>query len=343
MLDRNERQNLGIKKWVANKCRGTLCYATGVGKTRTAIKAIQAFLTKNSNKKIVIIVPTDNLKIQWMTELSKFGLFHEVSVEIINSAVKLQQKVDFILLDEVHRYASDQFFEIFKAKDPSIVLGLSATFDRLDGKQELLAKYCPVCDVITVKEAIANKWLSPYKEYKVLIEVEDIEVYRDANKAFLESFAVFNFDFDVAMKCLTNIIYRRSYAKAMGMSSGEIDAVIFTWNRTLKTRKAFVMDHPKKIEITRRILEARPFSKAITFSATIKQAEKIGIGYLVHSGKTKKKNRLTVDEFSRMSTGVINTAKSLDEGADIPGLNLGIILCNTSSKTQKTQRINNFI
>lgn len=119
-----------------------------------------------------------------MTELSKFGLFHEVSVEIINSAVKLQQKVDFILSDEVHRYASDQFFEIFKAKDPSIVLGLSATFDRLDGKQELLAKYCPVCDVITVKEAIANKWLSPYKEYKVLIEVEDIEVYREANKAF---------------------------------------------------------------------------------------------------------------------------------------------------------------
>ena len=31
MLDRNERQNLGIKKWVANKCRGTLCYCTGFG------------------------------------------------------------------------------------------------------------------------------------------------------------------------------------------------------------------------------------------------------------------------------------------------------------------------
>ena len=46
MLDRNERQNLGVRKWVANKCRGTLCYCTGFGKTRTAIKAIQLFLTK---------------------------------------------------------------------------------------------------------------------------------------------------------------------------------------------------------------------------------------------------------------------------------------------------------
>lgn len=244
---------------------------------------------------------------------------------------------------ECHRYAAESFYEIFKVKDPTIVLGLSATFDRLDGKHELLAKFCPVCDIVTVKEAIENKWLSPYKEYKVLIEVDDIQEYREHNRQFLESFAVFNFDFELAMNCLKNIIYRRHYAKTMGLSSAEIDAVTFTWNRALKARKAFVMDHPKKIEITRRILNARPFSKAITFSATIKQAEKIGIGYLVHSGKTKKKNRLTVDEFSRLNSGVINTAKSLDEGADIPGLNLGIILCNTSSKTQKTQRLGRII
>ena len=50
-------------------------------------------------------------------------------------------------------------------------------------------------------------------------------------------------------------------------------------------------------------------------------------------------NRMTLEEFSKLKTGVINTAKSLDEGADIKGLNLAIILCNTSSQTQKTQRV----
>lgn len=275
--------------------------------------------------------------------MSKFGLFHEVSVEIINSAVKLQEKVDFIILDECHRYASDQFYEIFRVKNPTIVLGLSATFNRLDGKHELLAKFCPVCDIISVKEAIENKWLSPYKEYKVILEVPDIEDYRLYNQQFYESFAVFNFEFETAMKCLTNIIFRRTYAKKMGLTSSEIDAVTFTWNRALKARKSFVMDHPKKVEVTKKILQARPLSKAITFSATIKQAEKIGIGYLVHSGKTKKKNRVTIEEFSKLKTGVINTAKSMDEGVDCQGLNLAIILCNTSSQTQKTQRVGRVI
>lgn len=343
MLDRNERQNLGVKKWVANKCRGTLCYCTGFGKTRTAIKAIQLFLTKNKNKQILVVVPTEHLKIQWMQELSKNGLFHDVKIEIINSSVKNTEKIDFIILDECHRYAAESFYEIFRTKDPSIVLGLSATFDRLDGKHELIAKFCPVCDEVTVKEAIENKWLSPYKEYKVLLEVDDIDEYRILNKQFFESFSVFNFDFKVAMQCLTNIIYRRSYGKHIGMSAKELDAVVFTWNRSLKGRKAFVMDHPKKIEITQAILHHRMNSKAITFSATIKQAEKIGMGYVVHSGKTKKKNRLTLEEFNRLKVGCINTAKSMDEGVDIKGLNLAIILCNTSSKTQKTQRVGRVI
>lgn len=241
---------------------------------------------------------------------------------------------------ECHRYASEQFFQIFKQRSPKLILGLSATFDRLDGKHQMLEQYCPVCDTITIKEAIENKWLSPYKEYKVLIEADDIEIYREANRQFNESFSAFDYNFKLAMDCVTNIISRRVYAKKMGMNTSEIDAITFTWGRALRERKSYIMNHPKKIEITKKILDYRQNSKAITFSATIKNAEKIGVGYIVHSGKTKKKNSLTIQEFSKLKKGCINTARSLDEGADIPGLNLAIVLCNSSSPTQKTQRVN---
>ena len=338
-MDRNERQNLGIKKWISSGCRGTLEWATGTGKTFAAIKAIKSFLSKNKNKKVLVVVPTEHLKVQWMQELSRFNLIYDVKVEIINSAVKRKEDVDFLVLDEAHRIPSDTFYEVFKVKDPEIVLGLSATFKRLDGREELLNKLCPVCDIITVKEAVENKWLSNYKEYKVLLEVDDIDLYKQYNAQFYNAFSFFNFSFDDAMKCLTNIIYRRTYGKRMNVSASEMDAIVFSWKEALKKRKSFVMDHPKKIEITKKILQARPNSKAITFSATIKQAEKIGNGFVVHSGKTKKKNKITLHEFSQISTGVIHTAKSLDEGVDIKGLNLAIILCNTSSQTQKTQRV----
>lgn len=342
-MDRTQRQVLGVKKWINAGCRGTLQWATGIGKTNAAIIAIKSFLERNKNKIIVVTVPTEYLKLQWMQKLNKASIFHEVSVEIINSAIKKHDKVDFLIIDEVHRIPSETFYTVFRERDPSIVLGLSATFHRLDGKHELLRKYCPICDIITINEAVRNKWLSPYKEYKVLLEPDDIADYRYYNQQFNESFSFFNYDFELAMKCLTNIIYRRTYGKNMGMKPAEVDAIVFTWNRMLVARKKYVTDHPKKIEITKKILAARRDKKAITFSATIKQAERVGEGYLIHSGKTKKKNRITTAEFSRLSKGVINAAKSLDEGADIEGLNLAIILCNFSSQTQKTQRLGRVI
>lgn len=133
------------------------------------------------------------------------------------------------------------------------------------------------------------------------------------------------------------------YDSTIKSLNSEVTANAFTWNRALQDRKSFVMNHPKKIEVTRQILRARPFSKSITFSATIAQAEKIGGGFIVHSGKTKKKNRLTVQEFSRLKTGCVHSSKALMEGIDIEGLNLAIILCGNSSATAKTQTIGRVI
>lgn len=342
-LDRTQRQLLGITKWRDSGCRGTLQWCTGVGKTRAALTAIKGFLTKNTGKIVVVVVPTDHLKLQWISELNKYRLLEYVKVEIINSAVKVDSHVDFLILDECHRIPSETFYEVFKQRNPSMVLGLSATFSRLDGRHELLDKFCPVCDVISIKEAIDNKWLSPYKEYKVIITPDDIEEYRQLNKTFNEMFAIFNFDFELAMNCLTNIVKRRVYAKKMGIPASDMDGIVFSWQKALKGRKAYVMNHPKKLELTRKILAYRQDKKAITFSATIAQAEKIGGGYVVHSKQTKKKNRISVEEFSQLPFGVMHTAKSLDEGADIKGLNLAIILSNTSSQTQKTQRLGRVI
>lgn len=339
-MNRSERQKLGVQKWIKNGCRGTLNWCTGTGKTRAGVIAIKSFLNYSPQSyPIKIIVPTEHLKNQWINILIHYKLFQYCSVEIINSAVNNKDEVTLLVLDEAHRYASDLFYKIFKQTNPKYVLGLSATFNRLDGKHELLNKFCPICDVITIKEAVENDWLSKYKEYKVFIDAPDIQKYREFNKEFLDSFAFFGNNWDLAMNCLTNAIKRNIYAKEMNCSRQEVDAQVFTWGRALKERKNFIMNHPKKIEITRLILRHRQDKKAITFSATIAQAEKIGIGYVIHSKKTKKKNRIALEEFSSMLTGCANTSKSLDEGVDIPGLNLAIILCNTSSDRQKTQRV----
>ena len=46
-----------------------------------------------------------------------------------------------------------------------------------------------------------------------------------------------------------------------------------------------------------------------------------------------------MDEFNELVHGVLNSSKALDVGADIQGLNLGIILSGSSSSIQKRQRV----
>ena len=107
---------------------------------------------------------------------------------------------------------------------------------------------------------------------------------------------------------------------------------------TMRKRKEFVMKHPKKLEVCKKILEARKDKKCITFSATIEESQKIGTGFLVNSKQTKKKNAKIIEEFNSMDSGVINTNKALDQGVDIHGLSVGIILSTDSSKIRKGQR-----
>lgn len=367
MLNRTERQNLGIQKWKESKCRGSCLYPTGFGKTRTAFMAITRFLKRNPKSQILVVVPTDYLKDQWFEQVLDQKLFDNVTVRVINTVIKSDWDIDLLVLDELHTYAADSFYTVFKKVKYKLILGLTGTLDRLDGKETLLKQKCPVVDEVSMEDAIENGWLSPYKEYKVMLDV-DLTEYNTHNQDFIKYFSVFDFDFNLAMECVSGkkvanrvvkeaYLVRYEYAKSrcslpythpnyaatVKSLNKEITASAYAWNRALQAKNAFIKEHPKKIEIAQKILNARQGCKAITFSATIKAAEKIGIGYTLHSGNTKKKRKLTKDEFDKLENGVLNTSKALDCGADIPGLNLGIILCNSSSSIQKKQRLGRII
>lgn len=338
MITRTERQKIGVRKWINSKGKGIWKYCTGFGKTFTTIMAIKSLVKHNPDANILISVPTDILKIQWNKELAKNQLFFNCKVEIINTVIKHDWDVDLLVIDEIHLACSDTFINIFNKVNYKMIIGLTGTLERLDGRHKLLEKYCPVIDEVSIADAIKNNWLSEYREYKVLIDV-DLTEYNEINKKFNSYFAFFDFKFDLAMSCVKDLVQCRKYAKMMGYDWKQVRVMALDWNRCMRKRKEFVMSHPKKLELTHKILEKRPNSKCITFSATIKEAEKIKYGATLHSGKTKKKNRITLDEFKQKETGTLNTSKSADCGADIPGLNMAIVLSGTSSSIQKNQRL----
>ena len=52
--------------------------------------------------------------------------------------------------------AAETFSKIFGKVSYKNILGLTATFERLDGKEVFISRYASVCDTITIEEAEAN-------------------------------------------------------------------------------------------------------------------------------------------------------------------------------------------
>ena len=337
-MDRTTRQKLAIKRWSQNNGCGTLILPTGFGKTRIALTISQLLVKRNPDFKILVVVPTDNLKNQWLKQLIEWKLLKNVTVEIINTAIKKVQHFDLLICDEAHRYASDSFSRLFDVIYYKMILCLTGTLERLDGKEELIKTHAPVCDAVTRDEAIENEWLADFKNYLVMIDV-DLKEYKQWDQIFNQCFSILNFDFNLGMRLMKDAIFRRKYAKQIKMDYNILTGVVMKWMKAMRKRKEFVLSHPKKIEITKKILNARKDKKSITFCNTIKDAESIKMGYVLHSKQKKKENDAILEKFAKDSCGVINSSKALNTGTDIPGLSVGIMLANTSSKITKQQSI----
>ena len=300
-MDRTERQKLCLKRWLDAKGHGSIVACTGFGKTRVALNLIDAFVTKNPQSHTLVVVPTQVLKDQWITQIDERGLGLNVCVEIINTVIKFDWSVDLLIIDEAHRAVAQSLVKIFERVEYSYILGLTGTLERLDMRHLLLDRYAPVCDRITLEEAEREGWVATHKEYAVMLNV-DLTDYNAWNARFNKAFAFFNFEFDVAMKAATDFTVRAKIAKQLGVDVKMVAAMGMEFVRSLKARKEFIMNHPKKIEIAKKIIAARKDHKILTFSG-------------------------------------LNTSKAADEGLDIDGVDTEIILHTDSSKIRKGQRL----
>lgn len=337
-MDRTERQKLCIKRWLEAGGSASWLLPTGFGKTFTAITLAKLMISKNPDTKVLIVVPSEIIKNQWLEGLIKHGIFNNCVVEIINTVVKKVWDCNLLILDELHVYAAASFYEVFNSVSYDMILGLTGTIERLDGKEILLTEKAPICDQVTVKEAVDNGWLSDFREYVVLLDV-DLTEYNKLNQTFIGYFSQLNFQFDLAMRCATDSIYRNKTAKKLGLKPKELAGIAFGWLKALKGRKAFVQSHPKKFEVAKKILEARKDKKCITFSSTIKDSESFGGKYVLHSKQSKKKNKEVLEAFNKEICGVLHTSRAAETGLNLQGINTEIILYNNSSKIRHQQVI----
>jgi superfamily II DNA or RNA helicase len=158
--------------------RGIVNFATGLGKTLTAIHLIKRY-----KKTALIVCPSDSVAKQFYTQCedafgkSMVGFYgagkkkiNDITIGIAASITRNTDEfknADFgiVIFDEIHHIAADTFYNIAEAvSGVGKVFGLTATDYRSDGKDIMITAGCgPVVSRRDVKWGIANGFLAePY-------------------------------------------------------------------------------------------------------------------------------------------------------------------------------------
>lgn len=206
-MTKDERQEISSRRWL-EKLRATIEAYTGFGKTKIATIIINLLRRKDKSRKVIVVVPTEYLQGQWIKILTEINQLDNTEVLVINSAVRREQlKCSLLILDEIHRYAANTFSKIFDVCQYSFVLGLTATLERLDKKHDILKRYAPICDKITMLEGRRNNWLPPFREYNLGIEMnpDEREQYNEVKNKFQSCIDKFESDFKLMVACSNNL------------------------------------------------------------------------------------------------------------------------------------------
>lgn len=341
-----KRQNQIIDKWLKNKACGTLQATTGFGKTFVALLVIKKMNERKPERTSLVVVPTQYLKTQWETKIEEMDLAN-VTVLVVNTAIKAARNYDLLILDEIHNYASNEFIKIFERTQYKFILGLTATLDRKDDRDALIRVHCPVIDTVDIVEALENGYVSDFKVFNLGITMsnEDRKAYEKLNKDFHYNFSQFHHDFNTAMSCLSNKDFRESYARQSRRDPDELFMYAINFNRNMQKRKKFLYFASSKKQVVLDILEEFSDKKAITFSEGVDFAKELNaampeysVDYHSKMPKGIKTRNLKLFNDDHCDVHVIHTARALDEGFDVKGIDLAIISSGTSSTRQDLQR-----
>ena len=340
------RQQEVIARWTAAGRRGTLEAVTGFGKTYVALLILKDMHERLPEGKALIIVPTQNLRKQWSDKCKSMGL-DNVSVQVINTAVKRKHECDLLVLDEIHNYTSEVFRRIFSQTNYKYILGLTATLDRDDMRHYLIEEVAPVIDTVTLKEAVDNGYVSKFLILNLGLRLNDEELgqYNKIVTSYYEHFALFSNRFNIAMSCLNNAMYRRTYTQQLsGWTEDDVLNKARAWNRAMQARKTLLYNSETKRDAAKTLIDmydvpTSTFSQSVKFAAGLNKVTQPW-SQAYHSKIPKGRRQQILDDFSdpKTDTRIIHTARALDEGFDVNGIELAIVCSGSSTPRQDLQR-----
>ena len=145
---------------------------TGTGKTVVLASLVQQFLHDNTDSAVVIVAHRKELVEQIQNTL-KTAHISVMSIQWLSRNIDMvRKKPDLVIIDEAHHALAKTYQMLWTAWPEAKFLGLTATPYRMsgDGFTDLFEV---LVDSWSVKQFIADGWLSPYDYYSIRPDSEE--------------------------------------------------------------------------------------------------------------------------------------------------------------------------
>ncbi|POY34721.1 DUF3427 domain-containing protein [Solitalea longa] len=180
-------EKLKAERLTHNHFRNLVVAATGTGKTIISAFDYKRFKDENSSAKLLFvthrkeileqaqqafqhILKDNNFGELWVAGLAPTNYdFVFASVQTLNNQLKSlslsEDYYDFIIIDEVHHIAANSYRPLLEKFKPKVLLGLTATPERMDG-EDILRDFCnTIAAEIRLPEALNRKLLCPFQYF----------------------------------------------------------------------------------------------------------------------------------------------------------------------------------
>jgi len=187
-------EELQTQRDIHKHFRNLVVAATGTGKTVISAFDYKRFKNKNKNCKLLFIAHRKEILFQardtfqailrdnnfgelWVDGIEPRSFNHLfASVQTLQNNIDSLQLsknyFDFIIIDEVHHIAAKSYRPILEKFTPKIVLGLTATPERMDN-ENILNDFCDVIAAeIRLPEALNRKLLCPFQYFGISDSVD---------------------------------------------------------------------------------------------------------------------------------------------------------------------------
>jgi superfamily II DNA or RNA helicase len=336
-------QESALNRWQRAQNRGVLVLPTAAGKTFIALKAIELLRTQT-----LIVVPTLDLIDQWRSRIKEClgaesgavgggeNTVRMITVATYDSAYLqaafLGNKFMLIVFDEVHHLASPSYMQIAEMYIAPYRMGLTATYERIDERHELLPKLVGdlVCNLAV--EELAGKHLAPYTYEKEYVELSPAE--QQLYDKEMSIFKNYLREKHIVMKSPKDF---QRFIMITGRDPNAREALLAR-NRGLK----IALNSKEKIKALAKLLDANRKEKTLIFTLHTDLVYAISRRFLIPAITyltPKEERREILENFRKGNYNTIVTSQVLDEGIDVPDATLGYILSGTGSPRAYIQRL----